>query len=77
MPDGRAFEGSAVEVVAEMRALAFDRAPSLEAYIRWSAEQARALFGAELSTEGDSLETLAENFLASVARAGLARATHI
>ena len=75
MPDGRSFEGSAVAIVSQMRALAFDREPSLDSYIRWSAETARVHLGVELSTEGESLEALAENFLASVVRAGLARKT--
>ena len=72
LPDGRVFQGSPVAVVAQMRSLAFEREESLESYIRWSCQQARAHLGIEIAAEGDTLSALASSFLDSVVRAGLA-----
>lgn len=75
--DGRVFEGSPVSIVEEMRSLAFHGEISLEGYIEWASEMARIHFGLELAPKGDNLEALAESFIASISRSGLARETHI
>ena len=49
--DGRVFEGSPQEIVAEMRSVANRDGDALEDYMRWAADNLRAATGVALPPE--------------------------
>lgn len=75
--DGRVFDGSPVSVVEQMRSIAFCPEATLEGYIQWASQEARAHFGLDIAPKGETLEELAEDFLVLISRAGLARISEL
>lgn len=73
MRDGRAFEGSAPEIVRGMQAIAFgvDHL-SLGEYVAWVVENTRRFEGLELEITGGSDDERAESLVREMLRAGLA-----
>jgi len=73
MRDGRVFEGTPLEIVRDMKFIAFgvDHL-DLDGYISWVAENARKFEGAELSTEGATTKERARRLVEAMLRTGLA-----
>lgn len=73
MRDDRVFEGTPVEIVRDMKFLAFgvDHL-DLDGYITWVAANARKFEGVELATEGPTTEERARRLVEEMLRTGLA-----
>lgn len=76
MRDGRVFEGTPLEIVRDMKFIAFgvDHL-DLDSYITWVAANARKFEGVVLETEGLTTEKRAHGLVGAMLRAGLARGT--
>jgi hypothetical protein len=73
MRDGRRFEGTAVQIVQAMQAIAFGvQRLSLSEYIDWVAVQALKFETVELDVAGDSEQEKAEALVRAMIDAGLA-----
>jgi len=73
MRDGRVFEGTPVEIIRAMQALAFGvEGLSVDAYIDWVIENARRFEGVELVAAGGSAEERAASLVEEMAEKGLA-----
>ena len=73
MRDGRVFQGTAIQIVRDMKSIAFgvDR-QSLSEYIDWVAAQALRLEGVDVCIAGNTDEAKAGALLAELIRTGLA-----
>lgn len=73
MRDGRVFEGTPVEIVRDMKFLAFgvDHL-DLDGYITWVAANARKFEGVFLETEGPTTEERARRLVEAMLHMGLA-----
>jgi len=73
MRDGRVFEGTPVEIVRDMKFIAFgvDHL-DLDGYITWVADNARKFENVKLSTEGATTEERARRLVEGMLRTGLA-----
>lgn len=73
MSDGRVFEGTALQVVQEMRATAFTpREMSVPEYVRWVWERTIEATGRELQVADGTEEQMAADLVAELVRVGLA-----
>ncbi|MCU0655290.1 MAG: hypothetical protein MUF64_08375 [Polyangiaceae bacterium] len=74
MRDGRVFEGTPVEIVRDMKFIAFgvDHL-DLDGYITWVAANAQRFEGVDLATEGPTTEERARRLVKAMLRVGLAR----
>jgi|GEM_PF-587675 len=74
MRDGRVFEGTPVEIVRDMKFIAFgvDHL-DLDGYISWVAANAQKFEGVVLETEGPTTEERARRLVKAMLRVGLAR----
>jgi hypothetical protein len=73
MRDGRVFEGTPLEIVRDMKFIAFgvDHL-DLDGYITWVADNAQKFEGVVLETEGPVIEERARRLVEAMLRTGLA-----
>jgi hypothetical protein len=71
--DGREFGGSAVQIVQQMRSIAFGRdGQPLGEYVDWVQQQTREFEGIDLNIRGEHAEEKAESLVDELLRTGLA-----
>lgn len=73
LPDGRTFQGSALEIVGAMRALCFAPSSSVRDYMDWLVGNTRRWQGLTLGVTGDTDAERAASLVDELLRAGLAR----
>lgn len=71
--DNRVLEGTPLEIVCAMQALAFGAPRELDGYIAWIVGNARKLDGVELSVDGADPEARATSLVTAMCAVGLAR----
>jgi hypothetical protein len=73
MEDGRALEGTAVQIVQQMQSIAFGRdRDTLAQYIDWVQRQTSEFMGVTLAITGETGEQRAASLVDELLRAGLA-----
>jgi hypothetical protein len=70
--DGRTFSGTELQVVRNMRELAFRESQDLPSYISWVVEQTLEFEGKALKVVGDTDDELARSLIDELVRVGLA-----
>jgi hypothetical protein len=71
--DGRELEGTPLQIVQAMRALAFGREDqSVESYIAWVAEQLSRLMAVTIDVNGDTVDAQAMSLVNELIRTGFA-----
>ena len=73
MQDGRRFEGTAYEIVSEMRALSFDEGPTFGEFVDDMIGRAATFHDVTLKADGDTDEARATAFVQSMLDTGIAR----
>ncbi|MGN6105206.1 MAG: hypothetical protein ACTHU0_08885 [Kofleriaceae bacterium] len=74
MRDDRVFEGTELEIVCQMRELAFEAADkSISEYVSWVVSNAGKLDAVELQVRGDTDDELAAALVSEMLRNKLAR----
>jgi hypothetical protein len=71
--DGRAFTGTALQIVQAMKSIAFNGTGSLADYIDWVIDNTQRFNDVELNVTGETDEARAESLLAEMVRVGLAK----
>jgi ribosomal protein L5 len=71
--DGRVFQGTAKQIVSQMKDIAFGvEQMTIAEYCDWTADNARQIHGLDIKLVGEGDEERAESLVAEMCRTGLA-----